>query len=309
MNKEEEEIIRYLLGQLDATDVTRIEERYFEDANYFELLQAVEASLIDDYLEGQLSEIQKEAFVKNFLRSPRRKAQVVFTQALRRKAEEENKTKKNSLPEPSPRSWLDVFRLKNFPIFVPLSVALLIVSAITLWVIQNQISASKQSQVAVKSDTEGKQAAGNQAATREATPQANTNPNNPPPSVELNKPEPNIKKSLASITLDPNSQITRGKARIQRVEVTSETEELNIKLIFNSDDYKSYSIVVKDKAARNIANRENLKAQANRLGKQLSVKFPARTFDDEEYFITIMGVSESGTADEIVEYAFRVVKK
>ena len=96
---------------------------------------------------------------------------------------------------------------------------------------------------------------------------------------------------------------------MRRVEVAGETETLLIKLIFNSANYNSFIVTVKDASARDILAREDLKAQSAGAAKHLSLKVPAKSFADGEYFLTIAGVKDDGVRDEIVEYAFRLIKK
>jgi hypothetical protein len=306
-NQEEENLTRYLLGQLDKDAESRVEERYFTDNDYFEFLQIVESSLMEDYLEGKLTKAEKAAFEKNFLKSPRRKTQLEFARALSKKARAEGKVPKPLISQ-GRRSWLDFFGIKKIPVFIPLAVSLLLISGVAFILIQNQLLQSKQTQMAANSESDAKPA-GNRSEPATSAPQL------PPPSADkpakLPEPEqiqPATKKSQPTITLDPQSRSTRGSGGMRRVEITPDAENLSIKLIFTSDDYKTFRVIVKDKTAKAIATRENLKAQSNRLGKQLALQLSAQQFKNGDYFVTVIGVNENGQNDEITEYAFRVIK-
>jgi hypothetical protein len=69
-------IRRFLLGMLDDTEHQRIEEHLISDRDFFEQVLIVEDELIDEYLDGSLSE--KDEFRLHFLASAqqRRKLEV-----------------------------------------------------------------------------------------------------------------------------------------------------------------------------------------------------------------------------------------
>src|SRR5262249_47378122 len=63
----------------------RFEERYFADDEMFERFLVVKEELIDDYIQGQLSESDRERFERRFFNSSRRRQQVAFAHALKQK--------------------------------------------------------------------------------------------------------------------------------------------------------------------------------------------------------------------------------
>src|SRR5436853_2922762 len=55
-NADNEQLIRrYLLGNLGPEDLTRVEIRLLEDAEFTAQVQLVEGELLEDYLDGTLS--------------------------------------------------------------------------------------------------------------------------------------------------------------------------------------------------------------------------------------------------------------
>ena len=78
----EQEIIRYLLGELSAEETDRFEEKYFTDDETFDRLFVVRTDLIDRYLHGRLSKEQTVKFENFFLQSPDHRREVVLMRSL-----------------------------------------------------------------------------------------------------------------------------------------------------------------------------------------------------------------------------------
>lgn len=73
----------YLLGLLkDEVRRDELEERLFSDEDLLEVFQAVEEDLTQDYVDGDLSVIQENAFRDNFLVSEDRRQKLYFAQAF-----------------------------------------------------------------------------------------------------------------------------------------------------------------------------------------------------------------------------------
>lgn len=83
--KNENKLInRYLLGGLSEDELAQIEERYFADENFFAQILDAENSLVDSYVRGNFSAIERGNFEKQFLTTPQRRQKVKFAQSLRK---------------------------------------------------------------------------------------------------------------------------------------------------------------------------------------------------------------------------------
>jgi hypothetical protein len=69
---------------LEQEEQRRIEERLLTDNEYFEELLVAEDELIDDYIEGALSEGERERFERFFLATLERQQKLSFARALKR---------------------------------------------------------------------------------------------------------------------------------------------------------------------------------------------------------------------------------
>jgi hypothetical protein len=73
----------YLLGELAEEESVRVEDQYFSSDAYLELLQAVEAQLMDDYVRDRLTSEKKRRFEERYLGSPQGREGVRFALALK----------------------------------------------------------------------------------------------------------------------------------------------------------------------------------------------------------------------------------
>jgi len=74
----------YLLGTLDGDRKTELEERILSAPDAYDELEIDEDELIDQYLAGRLSELERQQFEANFLITAERQKNLRFAQLLRR---------------------------------------------------------------------------------------------------------------------------------------------------------------------------------------------------------------------------------
>lgn len=79
---QDDQLISYLLGGLSAGEQASLEQKYFQDDEYFEYLRAVEDDLIDRFLRRELNWLQNRRFKRYYLNSPVRRARVESARAL-----------------------------------------------------------------------------------------------------------------------------------------------------------------------------------------------------------------------------------
>ncbi len=84
-NAEEQELIRYLLGdELSERVQARIESRYIKDDRYFDELERIEKRLTEDYAAERLPERERILFEKSPLSAGRRKRRLEVLQGMQR---------------------------------------------------------------------------------------------------------------------------------------------------------------------------------------------------------------------------------
>ena len=77
----EDRLVRYLLGLMPEKERTELEDVYLLDDDLNQEIQAAERDLIDRYLDGSLSEIERKRFETFFLSSPGRVEKFRFAKA------------------------------------------------------------------------------------------------------------------------------------------------------------------------------------------------------------------------------------
>src|SRR6266404_423631 len=75
---------KYLLGELNEAEQQALEERLMAETEFFDLLQVAEDELVDDYLGGGLSAVERERFDSFFVSTSERRRKLSFAMALRR---------------------------------------------------------------------------------------------------------------------------------------------------------------------------------------------------------------------------------
>lgn len=86
-NERQNAVRKYLLGNLDdQAEMRRIEEKILLDDDFAEQISLAEAELIDEYLDGALSDADGERFLRFFLVSPENKEKLKLIRNLRKYA-------------------------------------------------------------------------------------------------------------------------------------------------------------------------------------------------------------------------------
>ena len=80
--EEQNEIRRYLLGQLSEADEEAVELRLLAEDDYFELSEIVGDELLDAYVHDALPAAERELLEARFLRAPERRRQLAFAATL-----------------------------------------------------------------------------------------------------------------------------------------------------------------------------------------------------------------------------------
>ena len=131
-HNEQNTIRRFLLEQLPDSERQDFELRLVTEETLSEEVEFVEDELIDDYLAGELSSIDRSRFEEVFLSTPERERKLNAGQAMRRYF------KNNPPAPPAPKS--NIFsRLKKWfdsipiPMAVPITVAAMLVVGVLVW--------------------------------------------------------------------------------------------------------------------------------------------------------------------------------
>src|SRR6266404_9355595 len=77
-------IRRYLLGQLAEGELEQLEEKMMADNELFSAVLLAEDEIVEEYVQGELSESDRAGFEASFLSTPEGRQQVTYAKALRK---------------------------------------------------------------------------------------------------------------------------------------------------------------------------------------------------------------------------------
>lgn len=125
---------------------------------------------------------------------------------------------------------------------------------------------------------------------------------------ESDQPQPaDSSARVAAILLTPG--FIRGGTNNQTLKIPPKTERVLLRIIINSDDYKDYQAVLNKLEGQEVWSSGRLKARSLKTGKTITVLVPAHLFSQEDYILTLNGVSASGAKEMIDEYPFSVLRR
>lgn len=332
---DEEDIKRYLLGELDEEKQQLLEKHLLTDEKFFEQLLIVEDELVDEYLRGKLSAHERQQFVAHFLSTPERHQKLRFARALGKyittATAEKPRAQADHVQPPITRrpSLLAFWRARKPIMGFSLAVALLLILFGSSWWIIKVSSPQHQP------DKVRTQQSDPPAQDQSSPPQlAEQRPRKDQSNEEL-KPEQNqranLEKELASArnqngtkprsaakpqrsqpvlfvgTLMPG--LVRETGEMKRVVIPSGTSAIRLRLALMTEDYRSYQAVLQTAEGREISSSNKLKAKTTSGGKVVDLILPAKLLTPGDYQLKLSGLSMSGNLEDIGSYPFRVLHK
>ncbi len=327
MNKElysTADLDSYLLGTASVDDTEQMDELSVVDPSFANSLDAREKDLIDSFVQGELTGAYLHRFETHYLISPLRREKVLFAKALQgyaaKKLSAIEMVSTSSLAAISERSKggiagflssLNIFGGSKPMFGFALAAAALIVVSVGGWMIVKNLTGSR-SGVEVASNpgvnmTEPVALPSPSLANSEIPVHQNPLPNpspQPTPTPKLQVTPP-IKPLIASLVLAPP---LRG-GQVPSLSIPAGTDRAAIRLELESDDFKFYSVELRDSATGRMiwhSGRVNTTVAGN--AKFLNVTVPVKTLNPVPYTLSVSGMSPNGQAERVGDYSFRVMR-
>lgn len=319
---------KFLLGQLSPEEQGQIEELAFEDPDTFTFLESVEEDLVDDFLQEELSPLEKQRFNDHFLSFPGRRQDLKISEVLQKRfkvAEPERVIAVNPTQvvaddddrKFSFRRFIDSLKVPS--VWVPATTAAAVV-ALLIIVVWPPIRDRKKWQQA---------GPGTAVNVPSPEPQISPSPDLSPSPVQAEKkrksptpqrqksvPTPETQNSVAAYAaiLGP-SAVLRGPGG-QHLQLPPDASTTRVALaLVNRKNFKTYEAKLENEAGRELAHWPNLKAQ-HLPATQLSPPTTGLLIDvrttllkpDEFYRIVVTGVSSKGERSILEGYSFEAKK-
>jgi hypothetical protein len=277
--EEQVEIRRYLLGYSDADVTESIEKRLIGDDEYQQEFLIVTDELIEDYLDGDLSQEEAGQFETHFLATPRRNHKLEIARALSERALSDkpateasaNATNVRSFPaRPWPRQYWKIAAMVGVVIFAGLIVWAILRNRPPQFTAADQ---RLQDELARLNDPALAPPAG--------------------PAVQL---------SISPVSV-------RGLGEDHRAVTQSDTQMVLVRLVLVDKVYESYRATLQTVDGSELARTPQLKPINVDAGRFVEVRLPAQLLQPRSYRLKLAASTSSGTYDDVGVYPFQIVNR
>ena len=317
--------MQYLQGTLSDEERSRLEERYFSDDAEFEEIEIAEEELIDRYVRGELSEVERNQFETTLAASPRLTERVEFARIWKEKLAASLEPSPAALGE-EPRTadrqrvswWSSLFGFSaesRAPrLALAFSVLLILVGGIALlagWLRlreQSRQLAAQQAALEQRQRELDKQAAdlksqADQLANQ--TPQPSPTENATPPK-QIEEQSPTASTPFVALALSPGG--TRSSGPGHDLRIPPGTKEVRLILNLRDQDYSSYRAVIRRVGGPTVFSPGPVTPRRTRSGSVLTLSVPAHRLLPGDYLISLNGRTSTGATEPADDYSFRVIK-
>jgi hypothetical protein len=332
----ERTIIRYLLGELSAEEQSLLEERYFSDPDFLELVLATEDELVDAYVQDRLAQDQRRRFESYFLSSADGREKVELARIMSRQLDESVfgaatsvSGVRSSRTETAAPRIPSLNALLRMPVTAPqLVLALFLLVAVCggVWLLVREKGSQGNPGPAMAGQTEGNSPAQKGPAPAEergpdarrtdgGTARVEPSPTQPTPVAERRpaaKPRPDH-PAVASFVLIPG--LVRSGGETNTVALRQGIKTVKLQLSLDADtDYESFGASLRRVGGAEIwsrriqGRRHGAASKAGRLNS-VTLTLPAGLLSGGDYLLTLTGTTSAGEDEVAGDYPFTVTRK
>ncbi len=289
----------YLLGKLSAEQETELEELYFSDTECVAQIWAVFADLSEQYLNGELSEIERALFEQRLRNSPVLREMFENERALWHNAPAPTAVaaQPQFAPQPEARShshglgWLSKFQLR----FALLSAGVLLTAGIWFFWHSQTTTPLAPEPIATVQDNQQ-----NNAHHNLATPL-------PQPSVTAT---PETTKSVTTVaTFFLPTQLRRGTVEAPTISLSPQIQTVRLELQLIDADSATYSAVLSSDSAEVVQTWKALTPQHGQNQSKVVLRIPARALANADYLLEIKPLTGSDRESFSQQFRFTVAKQ
>jgi hypothetical protein len=317
---------KFLLGQLSPEEQGQIEELAFEDPDTFTFLESVEEDLVDDFLQQELSPLEKQRFNDHFLSFPGRRQELEISQVLQEHfkvaepdevivAKPTEVVADDSDQKGFFRRFIELVKAPGF--WVPATTAAALVALLILVIppfLDRDESQQAGSGTPVNVPSPEPQVSPSLAPSPSPV-QADNKRKSPTPQKQKSEPTPGQETPiLASVRLLP-SAVPRGPGT-EPLQLPPDASTIRVALaLVNGKTFRTYDVKLENEAGRQIDSWSNLKAQRLPAIQHFRAT-PGLLIDlrttllkpDETYRIVVTGITSKGEKSSLQGYSFEAKK-
>jgi hypothetical protein len=324
--KDEMLIRRYLLGEVTDQEREQVERQLMTDRRYLNRILRVEESLMDEYVRGELDHDEIGPFETYFLSAPERRDKLGFAESLNRYIAEERDWKAAGVAGADSEAagpkgaWLWPSRPAGRTAMALLAVATLVLAACIIMLLTHNARLKGQilEQQANLSHAEEELRRHLDEQTRRSEELARQLEQSQNEAARIGEELSRLKQEkaphqeppppiVASLIVAPGS--VRDNGRINRVNLTTDTQRLKLELKLQGEDYRSYRVEVQTIEGKSLWKEVNLRARQRAGEKSVVAILPASRLPEGDYLATVSGAAAGGGYEEVATYYFTVIRE
>jgi hypothetical protein len=317
--KTEQQMIRYLLGDMSIEEQIAMETGYFTDPESFNLLQAVEQDLIEGYINGKLSAAGRTKFERHFLSTPARREQVKFFQTLvkvipfetdQQVAEQPVRLAAlDSIDLGRKSSWWESiiapFRGPRLALGMSFAAAMLILAVAGTWIMVGNRGNDGQIASVNPTSSPEKVQAPNADQPEIPSKEVDSNRENEEKPI-IAKPKP-VTASFV-LNIPGLRDINKGSTAPQVWRIPDNTDFVQMAFNHKGDPYGNYRVSLKYISGKQAWRRSDIQASRVKSGTLLIVNMPAKRIEEGSYSLEISRDNVAGEWVMFHEFLIEVVR-
>ncbi len=318
-DKVDDLLTRYLLGDVSDEAREALEEKYFRDRELFERLSAVEETLVDSYLRGDLRARDLQQFEERYLSTQKGRERIRASAAFREGINKRTTLARTTVGQPQSllARLVSLFRIRSVALVTATAVALF---GIIFWLSYSnrETRPDAPAQASLQEESGGKKTVDAQSAAQTEQAGANrdaqaaesnsnslTADGNKAQQQRNDSPAKNERRTLAAaFVLRPG--LTRSAGATREIVVPARATEVTLRLLFDDDEHQSYRAIIRTAEGVEVWRREGLRARTSKAGRSVSVALPARDVVAGDYILLLSGRASGDGFESVSEYYFRV---
>lgn len=328
MTNSDEMMTRYLLGELSDAEQTRLEERYFTDAQTFERLVELETELVDSYARGRLSGRMRERFERVYLADPNRRSRLLFGEALAAKVDEIAASRAADRQSVKASSWWKRFSSSltagRRALAFSVALLLLLLTSLSVWLfiqsrrLRQDLALTRQGQMTeeqrareAQQQLADEQAEAKRLAAELERERTGPKPQQTPTASESPAPaSTTTAPPVASLVLIASgSRAADTVGAPATLVIHKETEQVRIQLKLKENEYQSYALTLQAVGGREVFSRQHLKPVNTKSGASFVISLPVSKIGAGDYILMLKGLTTNGEVEDVSQSLFRVEKR
>jgi hypothetical protein len=323
----ENDIRRFLFGEMPEAERSAFEERFLTDAGLFERITAAEEDLIEKYVRERMTPAERSRFERNFLATEARRERVEFMRRFLQKIDERRERTPSAGAAAAGVSGISrrerLSRLFLTPQFAAAFVFLFLLTGIGSWLVYRSL-VTPDEELAVRPDENinitppvlpstpaaidlNRNVSVNKPENSSEETKEPAKTPTPRPLPEKPTPTPAPTKTPAE-RIAPNpilalfARTLRSDGQIKTLELPENARGATLRLNPESVEYGTFRADLTDAEGRVIYRRDALNAK----NKRIDLFIPARNLKRGDYLIRLYGRNENGEYESAADFQFRV---